>query len=56
MQLGLLELQAEDSLAREIWNKQSLKVSWEEVANRIFLYQGLPYITETIHTKLISQH
>ena len=54
MRLRLVELQAEDGQARKI-RAEKLGRNWED-SDRIFYYQGLPYIPEIIKTELISRH
>ena len=54
MRLRLVELQAENSQARKI-RVEKLGGNWED-SDRIFHYQGLPYIPEIIRTELISRH
>ncbi len=54
LRLQLPELQAKDQKARRI-REPGLKEGWEEI-EEVLHHQGLPYVPESVRTKLISRH
>ena len=54
LRLQLPELQVENQVAGEIWEK-GLRGVWEEI-DGVLHREGLPYLPEIIKTEIISRH